>query len=320
MTETFIAAAAQLAPVFLDRDATVQKACDAIHEAGQAGARLIVFPETFIPGYPYWTLVHDPLGSRSRFFRPLYEQAVTIPGPAVTALCAAARKAKCFAVVGINEREGGTLYNTQLFIGDDGSVLGRHRKLVPTHHERMTWGRGDGSDMAVFRTALGTLGGLICYEHANALFRYAIQAQGEELHVANWPGGMPWIDEIVDAAIRHYAFEGQCFVVSTTSILTPAIIAALGDGGSVGRLRPGGGCSAIVAPGGRYLARAEPDVETLIYAEIDPAAIGDWKQLVDSTGHYARPDVVRLHLDTRPRRPLVLEGSDDMSEKGGSNL
>ena len=313
MTERFIAAAAQLAPVFLDRDATVQKACDAIREAGRAGARLIVFPETFIPGYPYWTLVHDPLGSRNRFFRRLYEQAVTLSGPAVKALCKAAQDAKCHAVVGINERDGGTLYNTQLFIGEGGDVLGQHRKLVPTHHERMVWGRGDGSDLSVFRTPLGTLGGLICYEHANALFRYAIQAQGEELHVANWPGGMPWIDEIVDAAIRHYAFEAQCFVVSTTSILTLDIIAALGEGGSVDRLRPGGGCSAIVAPGGRYLARAEADVETVIYAEIDPTAIGDWKQLVDSTGHYARPDVVRLHLDRRARRPLVLEGAEEIN-------
>ena len=316
MGGTFIAAAAQLAPVFLDRDATVDKACAAIREAGRVGARLIVFPETFIPGYPYWTLVQDPLTSRNRFFRPLFEQAVTVPGPAVTALCAAARDAQCFAVVGINEREGGTLYNTQLFLGDDGSVLGRHRKLVPTHHERMTWGRGDGADMGVFQTALGTLGGLICYEHANALFRYAIQAQGEDIHIANWPGGMPWIDEIVDAAIRHYAFEGQCFVVSTTAILTPAIIAALGDGGSVGRLRPGGGCSAIVAPGGRYLARADADAEAVIYAEIDRTAITDWKQLVDSTGHYARPDVVRLHLARRARRPLVIDGIDACSDNG----
>ncbi|HXH02689.1 MAG TPA: carbon-nitrogen hydrolase family protein [Candidatus Competibacteraceae bacterium] len=299
-------AAAQMAPVFLEQRACVDKVCAAIREAGASGAQLVAFPEACVPGYPYWALVLDPLRINDFNLR-LYKEAVTIPGPATEVLCAAAREARCHAVVGVNERDGGTLYNTQLFLGPEGELLGRHRKLMPTSHERMIWGRGDGSDLRVFRTPLGTLGGLICYEHANALYRYALQAQGEEIHIAAWLGGLPSINDIIDAAVRHYAFEAQAFVINVTGILTADIIAALGEGGSVDQLQPGGGFSSIIAPGGRYLARAEPEREMLLYADLDFDAIADWKMIVDSCGHYARPDVVRLVLESRPQRSLHIE-------------
>lgn len=296
-------AAAQLAPVFLQREATVEKACRAILEAGQGGARLVAFPETFIPGYPYWALVQDPLSTRA-LNRELFHQAVEIPSPATEALSDAARRAKCYAVVGLNERAGGTLYNTQLVIGPGGELLGRRRKLVPTSHERMVWGRGDGSDLRVFDTPWGRLGALICYEHSNALFRYALQAQGEAIHVANWPGGLPWINGIINAAARHYAFEAQAFVVNVTAVLTEEIIEAAGRGGSAGRLGPGGGYSAILAPPGKFLAGPVEDKELILYADLDFDAIADMKMIVDSAGHYARPDVVRLLLSGTPQRPL----------------
>jgi aliphatic nitrilase len=305
MAQKFIAAAAQIAPVFLDRDASTEKACNTIADAGKSGARLIVFPETYLPGYPYWNLVRDPFTNKRTFFRRLFDQAVTADSPTIKRLCEAAGKAKCMAVIGINEKEGGTLYNSQLIIGADGSVVGCRRKLVPTHHERMTWGRGDGVDLDTYDTPLGKLGALICFEHSNALYRYALQAQGEQIHVANWPGGMPWIDNVIDAATRHYAFEGQCFVISTTGVLTQEVLDEFGQD-AVGKLRPGGGCSAIIAPGGKILAKPETDGETVLFAELDFESITDMKEMVDSIGHYARPDIAQLHITRTKRSPLVI--------------
>jgi aliphatic nitrilase len=169
----------------------------------------------------------------------------------------------------------------------------------------MVWGRGDGRDLQVFDTDLGVVGGLICYEHGNALFRYAIQAQREEIHVAVWPGGMASINGVIDAAIRSYAFEASNFVLNATSILTEEILEALGSGGSVSKLQAGGGHSAIVAPRGVYLAGPEDSGdETILYADLEPERIVDAKLVVDCAGHYARPDVVRLQLRKTGGGPL----------------
>ncbi|HKP55252.1 MAG TPA: carbon-nitrogen hydrolase family protein [Polyangiales bacterium] len=299
-------AAAQLAPVFFDRDRTVQKACAAIEEAGGHGARLVAFPESFIPGYPYFAMLCAPTAIND-YMRMLYREAVQLPSPAVEQLCGAARRAGTYVVMGLHEREGGTLYNSQLFIGPDGTVLGCRRKLVPTSHERLVWGRGDGSDLKVYSTDIGVLGGLICYEHANALFRYALQAQREQIHIATWPGGMSSIDPIIDAAARHYAFEAQAFVVNVTSVLTPAALAGLPDE-LRDKLTPGGGHSAIISPRGGYLAGPVREGEQLVYAELDFELIDKLKSIVDTAGHYARPDVVRLKLNGARQRSL--EGFD----------
>jgi len=300
------AAVAQLAPVFLDRGATIEKACQVIAEAAKAGAQVIAFPEAFVPGYPYWTLVRDPTETGS-FLRELHENSVEIPSESTELLCRAAREAGIFVCMGINEKQHGTLYNTILFIDPEGRILGKHRKLVPTNHERMVWGRGDGRDLRVFETEVGVLGGLICYEHANALFDYALQAQHEEIHVAVWPGGMPSINGVIDAAVRHYAFGGGCFVLCATSILTTEIIGALGRGGNVSKLRPGGGHSLIVGPRGAALAGpAAADEEAILYADLDPAQIVDAKGVVDCAGHYARPDVVQLQLHRDRVSPIEI--------------
>jgi aliphatic nitrilase len=300
-----VVAAAQIAPIFLDRDATLDKICHYAQMAAQQGCKLVVFPETVLPGYPYWTLTHDPLSHLGRFNRRLYKQAVEIPSPCTDKLCETAKKTNCFLVVGLNEREGGTLYNSQLFISDEGRILGCRRKLVPTSQERMVWGRGDGSDLPVYDTCIGVLGGLICYEHSNALFRYAVQAQGEQIHIASWPGGMPFINAIMDEAVRHYAFESQCFVISVTSLLSEEILEHLADGSGVERLNKGGGYSLIVDPRGKYLAGPELEEEGLITAELELDEIADAKMIVDSSGHYARPDVVQLHVNRKKQAPLV---------------
>lgn len=301
-------AAAQLAPVFLDTAATVAKTVDAMVEAAKNGAQLVAFPETFIPGYPYWALVLDPMSSGGEFTKKLFYQAIEVPGPEMEILCEAAKKAGIWAVVGINERSGGTLYNSQVTISDQGEVVGLRRKLVPTSHERLIWGRGDGSDLVVIETPFGTLGALICYEHSNALFRYALQGQGEMIHVANWPGGLPWINPVIDAATRHYAFEAQAFVISVTAVLTQEMIDAMGTGGSVDRLSPGGGYSGIIGPRGNYLAEPENEGETILYADLDMDEIVKAKLIVDSVGHYARPDVVRLVLNSDNQAPIQIEG------------
>jgi predicted amidohydrolase len=303
MTKTIKVAAAQLAPVFMDRERTLAKACSAIAEAGRAGAQLVAFPETYLPGYPYFALVLPPTGINSHL-RTLYAQAVEIPSPATDVVCAAAKQAGMYVVMGLHERDGGTLYNGQLFIGPDGRILGKRRKLVPTSHERMVWGRGDGADLQLFDTSLGKLGGLICYEHANPLFRYALQGRGEQIHVANWPGGMKSMNRIVDAAMRHYAFEAGCFVISVTGVLTQAALSELPDEVR-SKLEPGGGYSTIIAPRGDYLAGPLEDGESLLYAELDFGLIDRMKTIVDTAGHYARPDVVRLVLD--PRRKQLVE-------------
>jgi aliphatic nitrilase len=301
-----VVAAAQYAPVYLDMAASVHKACALIREAAAQGAELIVFPETFLPSYCYWTLLIDPYTARQTYSVRLYEQALVLGDESTLLLADAARQAHCTVVMGVTEREGGTLYNSQLVINADGEVLGCRRKLVATHHERMSYGGGSGKDLRVFDTAVGKLGALVCYEHANPLFRYAVQAQGEEIHVANWPGGLPWTDPIIDAATRQYAFEAQSFVLSVTSCLTREFIDSLGPKAQE-TLKPGGGCSSIIAPGGKVLARAG-EGEEMLYAQLDPRAIFEWKQIVDSMGHYARPDIVQLHLNPHRPAPLVIDG------------
>jgi aliphatic nitrilase len=302
-------AAAQVAPVFMDRAATLAKAVDVVQEAARNGAQLVAFPEAFVPGYPFWAMALDPM-SINPFLQRLYAEAPEIPSPALEPLCETARQTGASVCLGLSERQGGTLYNSQLLIGPDGQIVGRRRKLVPTSHERMVWGRGDGSDLRVFALPFARLGALICYEHANALFRYALSAQGEEIHIAMWPG-LGGISSVVDAACRHHAFEAQAFVVNVTSVLTPEILTALGSGGSVAKLQPGGGYTAIVAPRGDFLAGPVRDGEEILYADLDPALIDKAKSIVDTAGHYARPDVVTLHLNQSAQSPLVIRRADD---------
>jgi predicted amidohydrolase len=316
MERRYTAAATQVAPAFLDLDASVAIAVRAIGEAASLGARLVVFPETWLPGYPVWAdagIGWDDAAQKQVFAR-LHRNSVEVPGPAVDALARAARQHRIFVVMGMNERDtrfsGGTLYNSLLFLSDAGEVLGVHRKLVPTHSERVIWGRGDGSTLHVVDTSLGRLGGLICWEHWMPLARFAMHAKGEQVHAAVWPD----LPEMHHVASRSYAFEGRCYVVCAGLFLP---LEAIGDEVEVrdaivdvaktnddpSLVLVGG--SGIVGPDGDWIAEPVSGREAIVAAELDLDRIAEEQQALDAAGHYHRPDVFRVSIDEAPQDPVA---------------
>ncbi|HEX5480036.1 MAG TPA: carbon-nitrogen hydrolase family protein [Dehalococcoidia bacterium] len=292
----YVAAAVQAAPVFMDRDATVAKACELIGEAAHAGAKLIVFPETWIPTYPWWT--SSPQLFSSQHFADLWKSSVEVPSDATRRIGEAARAAGAYVVIGVNERDTatrGTLYNTLLYVAPDGTLAHRHRKLMPSFTERTIWGRGDGSDLQVIDTPLGRMGGLICWEHEMTLAKYALYAQGEQVHCAAWPAYSFQNDEI-DFGMRQYAYEGACFAVSACGIYSGATLPESFGGVPV----TANGGTAIVDPAGRYLAGPVYDREEILYAEINLESALRRKHTRDVAGHYARPDVFEFRVKTAP--------------------
>lgn len=306
----FTVAAVQAAPVFLDAAATVERAARLIQEAAANGARLVVFPETWLPGYPSW--IYGTLGwdnkTAKRLYARLHRNAVTIPGPETQALGRAAKAAGVTVVIGVHERDTeystGTLFNSLLTFAGTGELLGAHRKLMPTHAERIVWGRGDGSTLHVYDTPLGRLGGLICWEHWMPLGRYAMHAKGEQIHVAVWPD----VPDAHELASRHYAFEGRCWVICSGTYMTvedlPPDIEAPE---SFARNRDGvilGGGSGIIGPDGRWSVGPIREAQDLVFGEIDLARIPEEQLAFDAVGHYNRPDVFQLTVDERPQRQV----------------
>lgn len=317
----FKAAAVMASPVFLDRDATTEKACSLIAEAARVGARLIAFPEVYIPGYPYWIWLMTPTQG-APYFLDLYKNAVEIDSPTVRKLGQAARAANAYVVMGISERDGGTLYNTLVYFNDRGDVIGRHRKLQPTHVERSIWGRGDGSDLRVFDTEIGKISGLICWEHTMDLTRYTLIAQGEQIHVAAWPGTSTVthnphsriFNAVTEAAARHHALAGQTFVVNVQSPVGVDMVGRMGFKDKADMIVEGGGWSAIIGPDGQIIGGPLIGKEGIIYGEIDLEQIILMKYACDSAGHYARPDVLHLSVDLSPQAVLEKTSHAEASE------
>jgi nitrilase len=295
------AAAAQLAPDLENPAGTTQRVLAAIAEAAARGAQLIVFPETFVPYYPYWSFVKPPVQMGADHMR-LYEHAVTVPGPVTQAVADAARAHAMVVVLGINERDHGSLYNAQLVFDADGQLLLKRRKITPTFHERMVWGQGDGAGLQVVASRVGRVGALACWEHYNPLARYALMAQHEEI-----PGALvgPIFADQMDATLRHHALEAGCFVINATGWLSEAQVASITPDPALQRALRGGCNTAIISPEGVHLAPPLREGEGLVIADLDFSLITKRKRMMDSVGHYARPELMHLHLDTRPAVPLV---------------
>jgi nitrilase len=301
-------AAVQATPVFLDRDATTDKACSLIKEAAAAGAALVVFPETFIPTYPDWVW-RLPAWADGLYMRRLYDMAVAVPGPVTDRLGEAAREAQAYVAMGVNELDGGTLYNTLLYFAPDGSLVGKHRKLMPTGGERAVWGFGDGSGLDVVATPFGNVGGLICWENYMPLARTAMYARGVDIYLApTWDNGDTWV-----ATLRHIAKEGGVYVIGVSPVLRGSDVPADLRGDVYGAEDDwmSRGFGTIVAPGGDILAGPLVEEEGILYADVDLSAVLRQRQMFDPVGHYSRPDVFTLTVDTRRRQPVVFGGDDD---------
>lgn len=306
----FKIAAVQTTSVFLDREATVEKACKLMAEAAGQGARLIVFPESFIPTYPDWVWAVPP--GKEKILNPLYAdfltQAVEIPSAATNRLGQAAREAGAYVVIGVTERNieasGASLYNTLIFFSPEGNLLGKHRKLVPTGAERLVWAQGDGSTLQVFDTPLGKIGALICWENYMPLARYAMYAWGTQIYLApTWDRGEPWL-----STLRHIAKEGRVYVVgccmATRKEDIPDRFEYKEKYYTPDREWINIGDTAIVNPHGEFIAGPAKMKTEILYAEVDPQQLLGPKWMLDVAGHYARPDVFELIVH-RGAHPMI---------------
>ncbi|MDQ0317268.1 carbon-nitrogen hydrolase family protein [Amorphus orientalis] len=313
----FRAAAVQAAPVFLDLDASIDKSIALIEEAAKNGAELIAFPETFLPGYPWFIWLDSPAWGM-QFVQRYHDNSLVYGSPEADRIARAAKDNAITVVMGHSEKAGGSLYMGQWIIGPDGETIAMRRKLKPTHVERTVFGEGDGSDLTVYDTPLGRMGALCCWEHLQPLSKYAMYAQNEQVHIAAWPsfslyrgGAYALGHEVNNAASRIYAVEGSCFVVAPCATVSPEMIEMLcGDDMKKQLLLAGGGFATIFAPDGQLMHEPLPENEEgLVYADLDLGMISLAKAAADPAGHYARPDVTRLLLDKTPGdRVLLTEG------------
>jgi nitrilase len=292
-------ACVQAEPVVLDRDATIEKLATLTAEAKGEGAALVVFPEAFVPAYPssVWAkaLAGWATPGAKEAFALLARESVEVPGPAVDRLGEIARKHEVWLVTGVTEVDPArpsTLFNTLLYHGPDGSLVERHRKLVPTNHERLVWGQGDGGGLRAVETGIGRIGGLICWENYMPLARFALYESGIEIYIASTADdGDAW-----QATLVHIARESRAFVIAPCHFQRAA---AYPDDFPLRRLLDGvdvigRGGSAVLAPGGAYLAGPLYGEEGILYADLDPARLWEERQRFDAAGHYHRPDVLRL--------------------------
>jgi aliphatic nitrilase len=335
-------AAVQAAPVFLNREASVEKACRLIEEAGSHGAQLVGFPEGFIPGHPLWYHFRPATEKGSyRLARELFKNSVEIPCPATEALCAAARRADCCVVIGVCERPPGTLgtlYNSQVFIDRNGRILGKHQKLTPTLGERLVHTGGFGDTLRCFDTEFGKISGLICGENLNPLAIFALVAQGSCIHVASWPnhftpGGSHMPGE-VKIATHSFAYMGNCFVMSCCGTISEEMKSLLtyqeADRTFLEKAGNGGG-SCIVAPNSKVIAGPLGGEEGILYADIDLEDVVLARLRYDYAGHYNRPDVFTLTVrsdvpylfeqtEGRPSRAEAEAGAPPDGDKEGGEV
>jgi len=293
--------AAQVSPVFMDKQKTIEKACATIEEAAKNGAKLIVFPESFVPGYPdwVWLVPNSKSAELNKLFLELIKNAITIPDNSTELLCKAAKANNINVVIGVNERNSessnSTLFNSLLFINDQGDIIGKHRKLMPTGGERLVWGQGDGSSLNSYQTSVGKLSGLVCWENYMPLARQAIYEQGAQiLATPTWDKSDNWL-----VSIQHIAREGGLFVISACMALSMDDIP---DRFDFKKLYPEGrewintGKSCIIGPNGKVIAGPLEAKEGILYADINLDDIISAKRMFDAVGHYSRSDVFHFEV------------------------
>jgi nitrilase len=306
-------AAVQAAPVFLDLDATIDKTIRLMKDAAKQGAKLIAFPETWVPGYPWWIWLSSP-AMGMQYVQRYNDNSLVVGSPEFNRLATAARELGIWLSIGYSEKAGGSLYMGQALIDDQGAVVKTRRKLKPTHVERTVFGEGDGSDLAVMETSIGNVGMLCCWEHLQPLTKYAMYAQNEQIHIAAWPsfslyrGAAHALSaEVNNAVTQVYAAEGQCFVVAPCANVSKEMFELLcTDDLQRQLLLQGGGFARIYGPDGASLGTPLPENEEgLVVADIDLGMISLSKAAADPAGHYSRPDVTRLLLNKTPGDRVV---------------
>jgi nitrilase len=303
-------AAVQAAPVYQNRDATVEKSARLIEEAAKGGAKIVAFSEAFLSGFPRNSTFETPEITRKKYLN-LFKNSVEIPSKDTDLLCEVAKQNDLIVVMGLNEKERGkigTVYNTQLFIGSDGKILGKHRKLVPTFTEKLIYGGGDGSTLDTFDTQYGKIGGLICGEHNNPLAKFALYATGEVIHIASWPPfpltKMQMHQEYVKFASRQYALEGKSFVIAPTGFFSQEMLDDIDPRFREG-LIPSGAPSLILGPQyGKVIAEASGDRETILFGDIDLEESIPTRVMHDITGHYNRFDILSLNINRKKLEPV----------------
>ena len=311
--QDFTLAAVQAAPIYLDRDASIDKACRLIDDAAALGSDLAVFGETWVSGYASFAAWpnHGAFGSG---LGRLFLNVGVVRAPGRDALCRAARRAGTDVVIGVAERDSttqGTIYCTLLFIGREGKLLGKHRKLKPTMYERTVWGEGDGSSLVLYDRPYGRLGGLNCWEHQMVLPGYALISQGIQVHAGAWPGGAFTRQDVLS---RAFAMQSGAYVVMSGGLIReedlPPDLRDLRmeiDGKSRSLILPCDGLSGIIGPNGDYLAGPVHNEETILTAKANLGTVMFQKMIADHAGHYTRPDVFELRVNNRPKRINALE-------------
>jgi len=326
-------ALAHVAPVFLDLDGSVSKACSLIGEASKNGACLVAFPETYIPAFPVWAALNAPIKNHD-FFKSLAANTLFVPGPEVAAIANAARTSNIYVSIGVNEGTNasvGCIWNANLLFAPDGTILNHHRKLVPTFFEKMVWANGDGAGLRVVQTEIGRVGTLICGENTNPLARYTLMAQGEQLHISSYPPVWPTCDPEVGgnydlaSAIRiragAHSFEAKCFTAVVSGFMDDNMRAALSkenkDAVRILDNTPRG-VSMVTGPEGNVISDVAEADETLLYCDIDISKCVEPKQFHDVVGYYNRFDIFKLTVDRSANRPIAfeLDGESHIAREG----